>query len=328
MRAVLVENPGPESRLVVGEAPAPVCGPGDLRIRVAAFGVNRADLMQRRGLYPPPPGAPELLGLECAGTVAEVGAQVSGWSPGQRVMALLPGGGYAAEAVVDAGSALPVPARLSLEEAAAVPEVFLTVFLNVFVLAQLPERGALLVHGGGSGVGTAAIQLARAAGAKALTTAGSEAKCARCLELGAALALNYRELGEGGFAEAVRGATGGSGADVVLDHIGAAYLGQNLAALRTGGRLVLIGLMGGAKAQINLGLLLSRRLQLIGSTLRALRNARKAELVAGFLRRFGPALEDGGIGPVLDRVLPLQQVAEAHEDMAQSLHFGKIVVRV
>lgn len=328
MRAVLVENPGPESRLVVGEAPAPVCGPGDLRIRVAAFGINRADLMQRRGLYPPPPGAPELLGLECAGTVAEVGAQVSGWSPGQRVMALLPGGGYAAEAVVNAGSVLPVPARLSLEEAAAVPEVFLTVFLNVFVLAQLPERGALLVHGGGSGVGTAAIQLAQAAGAKVLTTAGSDAKCARCLELGAALALNYRELGEGGFAEAVREATGGRGADVVLDHIGAAYLGQNLAALRTGGRLVLIGLMGGAKAQINLGLLLSRRLQLIGSTLRALSNARKAELVSGFQRRFGAALEAGGIGPVLDRVLPLPQVAEAHQAMAQSLHFGKIVVRV
>jgi len=328
VRAVLVQNPGPESRLVVGEAPAPQCGPGDLRIRVAAFGVNRADLMQRRGLYPPPPGAPELLGLECAGTVAEVGAQVSGWSPGQRVMALLPGGGYAAEAVVSAGSALPVPARLSLEEAAALPEVFLTVFLNVFVLAQLPERGALLVHGGGSGVGTAAIQLARAAGAKALTTAGSDAKCARCLELGAALALNYRELGEGGFAEAVREATDGRGVDVVLDHIGAAYLGQNLAALRTGGRLVLIGLMGGAKAQINLGLLLSRRLQIIGSTLRALGNARKARLVSEFLRRFGAALEAGGIRPVLDRVLPLPQVAEAHEAMAQSRHFGKIVVRV
>jgi len=325
---VLVQNPGPESRLVVGEAPAPVCGPGDLRIRVAAFGVNRADLMQRRGLYPPPPGAPELLGLECAGTVAEVGARVSGWSPGQRVMALLPGGGYAAEAVVDAGSALPVPARLSLAEAAALPEVVLPVFPHVLELAQLPERGALLVHGGGSGVGTAAIQLAGAAGAKVLTTAGSDAKCARCLELGAALALNYRALGEGGFAEAVREATDGRGVDVVLDHIGAAYLGQNLAALRTGGRLVLIGLMGGAKAQINLGLLLSRRLQIIGSTLRALDNARKAQLVSEFLRRFGAALEGGGIRPVLDRVLPLPQVAEAHEVMSQSRHFGKIVVRV
>ena len=201
MRAVRVDEPGDESQLRVGEAPAPALGPGDLRIRVAATAVNRADLLQRQGLYPPPPGASDLLGLECAGEVAEVVSAVSGWSPGERVMALLPGGGYAEEAVVDAGSCMPVPERLSLEEAAAVPEVFLTVFLNVFQLAALPEGGALLVHGGGSGVGTAAIQLVKAAGGRVVTTAGSDAKCRRCLELGADVAVNYRE---GDFVQAAR----------------------------------------------------------------------------------------------------------------------------
>jgi len=309
----------------IADVPAPALAPGSLRIRVAATAVNRADLMQRQGLYPPPPGASEILGLECAGEVIEVADDVRGWRPGERAMALLPGGGYAEEAVVDAGSALRIPARLSFEEAAALPEVFLTVFLNVFQLAALPVGGAALVHGGGSGIGTAAIQLVKAAGARLVVTAGSDAKCARCRELGADRAVSYRD---GDFVAACKELTDGRGVDVVLDSIGAPYLERNLAALATGGRLVLIGLMGGARAEIGLGQLLVRRLQLIGSTLRARPAAEKAQIVAGFEVRFAAALARGEIGPVVDRVLPLAEVAAAHRLVKASEHFGKVVLRV
>ena len=228
--------------------------------------MNRADLLQRQGMYPPPPGASPILGLECAGTVVEIGAGVTGWKAGDRAMALLAGGGYAEQVVVHAGSALRVPERLSLEEAAAIPEVFLTAFLNLFEVGGLSAGGRALVHGGGSGVGTASIQLVKAAGARILITAGSEDKCARCLELGADVAIDYRKEN---FAERVREETGGRGVDVVLDSIGAQYFEGNLASLATGGRLVLIGLMGGAKVEANLAVLLARRLHVIGSTLRA-----------------------------------------------------------
>lgn len=325
MRAVLVDEPGDESHLRIGEAPAPELGPGDLRLRVAATAVNRADLLQRQGLYPPPPGASGILGLECAGEVVEVGSAVRGWRVGQRAMALLAGGGYAEEVVVPAGCALEVPERLGLEEAAAVPEVFLTVFLNVFQLGALPEGGWVLVHGGGSGIGTAAITLVKAAGGRIVVTAGSEEKCRRCLDLGADVALDYRS---GDFAAEARAASGGGGMDVVLDHIGGPYLEANLRALAVGGRLVLIGLMGGAKAEINLAALLARRLQVIGSTLRARPVAEKAALVEAFRARFGPDLASGRIRPVLDRVLPLEQVAEAHRIVKASEHFGKVVLRV
>ncbi len=325
MKAIVLDGFGDESVMRLGEAPAPAMEPGCLRIRVAAAAVNRADVMQRRGMYPPPPGAPDLLGLECAGEVAEVGDGVEGWKVGDRAMALLAGGGYAEEVVVHAGSAMRVPERLSLAEAAAVPEVFLTVFLNVFQLGGLAEGGAALVHGGGSGIGTAAIQLVRQAGASSVVTAGSDEKCARCRELGADVAVNYRE---GDFVAEAKAHTGGQGVDVVLDHIGAAYLKQNLEALRVGGRLVVIGLMGGASAEINLGALLVRRLQLIGSTLRARPAEEKAHIVAGFLERFGAALEKGEIGPVVDRTLPLAEAADAHRAMEASEHFGKIVLTV
>lgn len=325
MRAILIERPGDETVLKPGEAEAPPLGPGELRIRVAATAVNRADLLQRQGLYPPPPGASPILGLECAGTVTEIGAGVAGWAIGDRVMALLAGGGYAEEVVVHAGSALRVPDRLSLEEAAAVPEVFLTAYLNLFELGALPDGGTALVHGGGSGVGTAAIQLVKAAGGRILVTAGSDEKCAQCAELGADLAINYRTER---FAERVREATGGRGADVVLDSIGAPYLEGNLAALATGGRLVLIGLMGGAKAEINLAALLARRVSVIGSTLRARPVEEKAAIVAGFERRFGADLAAGRIRPIVDRVLPLDRAADAHRAMKASEHFGKIVLRV
>jgi putative PIG3 family NAD(P)H quinone oxidoreductase len=239
-------------------------------------------------------------------------------------MALLAGGGYAEEVVVHAGSALPVPAWLTLEEAAAVPEVFLTVFLNVFQLAALPEGGSVLVHGGGSGIGTASIQLVKHAGGTIVVSAGSEAKCARCRELGADLAVNYNE---GDFVAAAREATGGRGVDVVLDSIGAPYLKRNLATLASGGRLVLIGLMGGANAEIGLAPLLMGRLQLIGSTLRARPVDEKAAIVSAFQARFGPALERGEIRPIIDRVLPLDQADEAHRAIKASEHFGKIVLR-
>ncbi len=325
MKAILIAEPGDESVLRVGDTDAPALPSGAIRIRVAAAGVNRADLLQRQGLYPPPPGASPILGLECAGEVCEVASDVNLWKPGDRVMALLAGGGYAEEVVVAAGSAMPVPERLSDSQAAAVPEVFLTVFLNVFQLAGLEAGGALLVHGGGSGIGTAAIQLAKVAGATCIVTAGSEEKCKRCLELGADRAVNYRS---GNFAQEVSEATQGRGVDVVLDSIGAPYLEANLKSLAVGGRLVLIGLMGGAKAEIQLGLLLARRLQVMGSTLRARPDSEKAEIAAGFLDRFGQDLATGRIEPIVDRVLPLDQAAEAHRVMKASTHFGKIVLEI
>jgi putative PIG3 family NAD(P)H quinone oxidoreductase len=325
MRAIIVDEPGDETRMRVGDVPAPALAPDSLRIRVAATAVNRADLLQRQGLYPPPPGASDILGLECAGEIVEVAGGVSGWRVGDRAMALLAGGGYAEEVVVHAGSAMRIPEHLGTEAAAAIPEVFLTVFLNVFQLGGLPEGGVALVHGGGSGIGTAAIQLLKAAGAAIVVTAGSDEKCARCRELGADVAVNYHS---GDFVAEVKQATGGRGVDVVLDSIGAPYLEKNLAALATGGRLILIGLMGGAKADVNLGSLLMRRLHVIGSTLRARPVEEKATTVSDFLARFGGALETGRIGPCVDRVLPLDRVGEAHRLMKASEHFGKIVLRV
>ncbi len=325
MKAIVIAQPGDESVLRLGETAAPELRPGAIHIRVHAAGVNRADLLQRQGFYPPPPGASPLLGLECAGEVVGVAPDVDAWQPGDRAMALLPGGGYAEEVVVSAGSAMPVPDGLSYLEAAAIPEVFLTVFLNVFQLAALPSGGRLLVHGGGSGIGTAAIQLAKLAQASCLVTAGSDEKCKRCLSLGADRAINYRSED---FAEAVEQETAGRGVDVVLDSIGAPYLERNLRSLSVGGRLVLIGLMGGAKGEIQLGTLLARRLQMIGSTLRVRADEEKAAIVAGFLARFGDDLESGRIVPVIDRVLPLEAAAEAHRVMKASEHFGKIVLQL
>jgi putative PIG3 family NAD(P)H quinone oxidoreductase len=325
MKAVLIERPGDETVLRIGEAERPSIGPAEVRLRVAATAVNRADLLQRQGHYPPPPGASPILGLECAGVVEEVGAAVRGWKPGDRAMALLAGGGYAAEVAVHAGSLLRVPEALPLEEAAAVPEVFLTAFLNLFQLGGLAAGGAALVHGGGSGVGTAAIQLIRAAGARAFVTAGSAEKCARCRALGADVAIDYKTES---FAEVVEKETGGRGVDVVLDSIGAPYVAGNLASLAIGGRLVLIGLMGGAKVEMNLAVLLAKRISIVGSTLRTRPVAEKAAIVAAFEERFGAELAAGRIRPIVDRVLPLERVAEAHRAMKASEHFGKIVLRI
>jgi putative PIG3 family NAD(P)H quinone oxidoreductase len=325
MRAILIDAPGDESAMRLGEAPEPPLAPGSIRLRVRATSVNRADLLQRQGLYPPPPGASEILGLECAGEVIELAPDVRGWSRGDRAMALLAGGGYAEQVVVDAGSALHVPERLSDEQAGAVCEVFLTAFLNLYSLAALPPDGVALVHGGGSGVGTAAIQLVKQAGGRVAVTAGSEDKCKRCRELGADLAVNYRSED---FVAAVREFTGGRGVDVVLDSIGAPYFERNLRALASGGRLVLIGLLGGAKGEVHLGPLIARHLHVIGSSLRGRSSVEKAALVSAFEARFGAALAAGQIAPIIDRVLPLSEAAEAHRVVKASEHFGKVVLRV
>jgi tumor protein p53-inducible protein 3 len=325
MRAAVFDQPGDESVLRLGEVEAPALGAEDLRIRVRATAVNRADLLQRQGMYPPPPGASPILGLECAGEVVEVGASVRGWKAGDRAMALLAGGGYAEQAVVHAGSAMLVPAVLSDEEAGALPEAFLTAFLNIFLLGQPPAAGSVLVHGGGSGVGTAAITLCKEAGLRAIVTAGSDEKCQRCREHGADVAINYQA---GDFAPAVREATGGSGVHVVLDCIGGRYLAANLSSLAVDGRLVIIGLIGGARAEADLASLLIKRLHIIGSTLRARLPSDKAAIVRAFLDRFGGALEAGRIRPTIDRVLPLAEAAEAHRVVQSSVHFGKVVLRV
>lgn len=325
MQAIVFEAPGDEGVLKLGEVPPPALRAGSIRIATRAAGVNRGDLLQRQGLYPPPPGASEILGLECAGEVVAVADDVPGWSPGDRAMALLSGGGYAAEAVVDAGSAMPIPEGLSYVEAAALPEVMLTVYRNVWQLGELPPGGAVLVHGGGSGIGTATIQLVNAWQGCVIVTAGTAEKCQRCLELGADAAANYND---DDFVAVVNQVTAGAGVDLVLDSIGAAYLEKNLACLAPEGRLVLIGLMGGAKAEINLAGLLMRRLQLIGSTLRALSEEQKAGVVRGFLKTFGESLRSGGIRPVVDSVFPLAQAAEAHRLMKASRHFGKIILEV
>jgi tumor protein p53-inducible protein 3 len=325
MKAILIDKPGDANVLRLGEVPDPVPGPADLLIKVHYTALNRADLMQREGSYPPPPGASPLLGLECAGEVVGVGAEVKGWRPGDRAMALLSGGGYAELAAVDHGSAMHVPAVLSDAEAAAVPEVFLTAFVNLFMLAVVKAGESVLIHGGGSGVGTAAIQLLREAGARSIVTAGSDAKCEQCRRFGADVAINYKA---GPFVAKVKATTSDRGADVVLDSIGAAYLAQNLDALAHSGRLVLIGLMKGAKTEIDLTQVLRRHLKIFGSTLRARPAAEKAEIVAAFVARFGGALEAGRLRPPIYQEIPLAEAATAHRMMQASEHFGKIVLRV
>lgn len=315
MRAAVVE----EKQFRIAEIDPPASGPNDLRIRVRATAVNRADLLQRDGHYPPPPGASPIIGLECAGVVIETGENVRGWSKGDRTMALLPGGGYAEEVVVDAGSAMHVPDALTDEEAAAIPEVFLTAFSNVFMLAHAKRGESILIHGGGSGVGTAATTLCKLNGMRVIVTAGSDEKCAQCVKHGADVAINYRSED---FVEKAKEV------DIVLDHIGARYLARDLEVLAMDGRVVIIGSMGGERiATIDVTRLLGKRHQIIGSTLRARRVEEKAAIVAAFVDRFGHALNDGRIKPVIDRAYELHDVEDAHRRVAAD-HFGKVVLRV
>jgi putative PIG3 family NAD(P)H quinone oxidoreductase len=305
------------------EIPAPAYSAEEVLVDVHATALNRADLMQRAGHYPPPSGASDILGLEVAGQIAALGDSVTGWQVGDRACALLAGGGYAEQVSVPAPLLMPIPDAWSYEKAAAVPEVFLTAFLNLFMEASLRAGETVLIHGGASGVGTAGIQLAKMAGCHVLSTAGTNEKTARCLELGAELAINYKNED---FAERIQAHT--AGVDVILDIVGAAYLERNLKLLKLGGRLILISALSGGKAQLNLGALLGRRLRLIGSVLRSRSLTEKIEIKQKFMERFWPLLLTGAIQPVIDSIYPIEQVEEAHQRMAKNHNIGKIILRV
>jgi putative PIG3 family NAD(P)H quinone oxidoreductase len=323
MRAVVVTKPGAPDVLAWTDVPDPVPGSGDVVIEVAASGVNRADLMQREGHYPPPPGAPPYLGLETSGRIVAVGDQVTGWRPGDEVCALLSGGGYAEQVVVPAGQLLTIPAKVGMIQAAAFPEAACTVYSNLFQVAGLARGETLLVHGGSSGIGTMAIQLGKAFGARVACTAGSEQKLARCRELGADVTINYRDTD---FVAALRDATGGAGADVILDIMGASYLARNLTALAINGRLVIIGRQGGSQAEINLGILQAKRASVYATTLRARPVPEKAAVVAAVQEHVWPLIDAGKVAAIVDRELPMSQAAQAHRAMAASEHIGKILL--
>ncbi len=324
MRCVKVKEPGGPDVLEIVDLPEPGPGTGQLLVRNFAAGLNRADLLQRRGLYPPPAGESDILGLEFAGEVAAAGEGVEGFSRGDRVFGLCGGGAYTEFLVVDARLAVSIPSNMSYESAAAAPEAFYTAEDGLFSLGGLKEGQTVLVHAGASGVGTAAIQLAVAAGARVIATAGTAEKAAACEELGAD-GVNYREKD---FAEAVAGLTAGEGVDLVLDLVGASYWDRNIASLRSGGRMVLLGLLGGASAEVNLGAVLSKRLSIIGSVMRSRSTEEKAEVTARFRERTLPLLESGELKTVVDSILPLEDVRQAHERMEENLNTGKIILRL
>ncbi|WP_374216008.1 NAD(P)H-quinone oxidoreductase [Frankia sp. AiPs1] len=328
MHAVTVSAPGgPEVMSWSSVADPPDPGPGEVALDVVATAVNRADLLQRQGFYPPPAGESEIIGMECSGRVAAVGPEVSGFEVGAEVCALLGGGGYASRVNVPAGQLLPIPAGVELVEAAGLPEVAATVFSTVFGIADLRDREVFCVHGGASGIGTFAIQAVRALRPEAViaTTAGTAAKLARVRELGADVAVSYRD---DDFVEVIRKATEGHGADVILDNMGAAYLPRNVSLLAVGGRLVVIGLQGGAKGELNLGALLTKRAAVHAASLRARPAAEKAEIIAGVRAEFWPAVERGAIRPVIDRVLPITEVVAAHRHVADLGHVGKVILTI
>ena len=323
MRAVVITQPGGPEVLAWQEVPDPSPGAGEVLVEVAASAVNRADLLQRQGHYDPPPGAPPYPGLECSGRIVALGPEVEGWAVGDEVCALLSGGGYAELVAVPTGQLLPAPAGVDLVSAAALPEVACTVWSNVFMLAGLRPAETLLVHGGGSGVGTMAIQLGRAMGARVAVTAGSAAKLERCRELGADVLVNYKQQD---FVDAVRDATGGHGADVVLDNMGAAYLARNVDVLAVNGRLAVIGLQGGTRAELDLAMLHSKRGAILATSLRARPPEEKAAIVASTREHVWPLVEAGTVRPVVDRVLPMAEAAEAHRLVEGGAHVGKVLL--
>ena len=324
MLAVVVTEPGDVDVLTWDEVPDPSPGPGEVLVEVAASAVNRADLLQRQGFYPPPAGASEVLGLECSGRIVALGADVAAWSVGDEVCALLAGGGYAQRVAVPAGQCLPVPAGVDLVTAAALPEVACTVWSNVVQVARLRAGESFLVHGGASGIGTMAIQVAKALGAApVLCTVGSAEKAAACRELGADVVINYREED---FAARAKEVTGGRGVDVVLDIIGAKYLAANLESLAPDGRLAIIGLQGGANAELDLGLLLRSRGSISATTLRNRPADQKAAICAAVVEALWPLVESGQVRPVVDRVIAMSDVREAHWLVAESGHVGKVLL--
>jgi putative PIG3 family NAD(P)H quinone oxidoreductase len=324
VKAITLPEPGGPDALVLDDVPDPMPRPGEVVVEVVAAGVNRADLMQRQGHYDPPPGSSAYPGLEVSGRFAQVGDGVEGWSVGDEVCALLTGGGYAERVAVPAGQLLPVPAGVSLEDAAALPEVACTVWSNVFMTANIQPGEVLLVHGGGSGIGTMAIQLGREVGARVAVTAGSPEKLEVCRELGASILVNYRTED---FEAVVRDATDGHGADVILDSIGAKYLARNVGVLAVNGRLVVIGLMGGRTGEINLGAMLAKRCALVATTLRARPPAEKAAIVAAVREHVWPLVEAGRVRPIVHAAYPLSDAAGAHREMEASTHVGKLLLR-
>ena len=323
MKAITIPEFGGPEAMVLSEVPDPEPRAGEVLVRVAAAGVNRADVLQRQGHYAPPPGESDVPGLEVSGTIEALGDGVEGWSVGDEVCALLSGGGYAELVRVPAGQLLPVPAGVSLINAAALPEVTCTVWSNVFLTANLQPGETLLVHGGSSGIGTMAIQLGRAIGAVVAVTAGSPEKLAACADLGAEVLVNYREED---FVERVMAATDGAGADVVLDNMGAKYLARNVSVLATGGRLVVIGMQGGTRAELDLGVLLRKRAAVIATSLRARPLGEKATIVAAVREHVWPLIEAGEVRPVVMSRHPLADAAAAHRELEASAHIGKILL--
>ena len=318
MWAVVAEDDAP---LKLADVEKPACGPNDVLVEIVTAGLNRADLVQRRGMYPPPPGASQIMGLECSGAIVEVGAEVSGWFVGDRVCGLMAGGGYAEFAVVDQGSLFKIPDDMSFEQAGALPEVMMTVWANIFDRCQFKSGESLLIHGGTSGIGTMAIQMARHAGAdKIMITAGSADKCAYAKELGADIAINYRDQD---FEEVVRDA---GGADVILDMVGGDYVQKNISAAKIGGRIVNIAYMQGSQVQLNLMPLMLKRLILTGTTLRARPNTDKQRIRDAILSDFWPAVLSGGIKPIVDTVYPFDKADDAHAHMTKGGHIGKILL--
>lgn len=327
MPAVVIREtgePGGWNAVAVEAVPIPEPKPGEVLVQVEAFSVNRADLLQRRGLYPPPPGASPILGLDLAGYVVQQGSQDVPWSEGDRVFGIVAGGGYARYAVAAADHLLPIPENLSFVEAAAAAEVFVVAHLNLFEEAEMRSGDSLLVHGGGSGVGTAAIQLAKARGVRVATTCGSDWKASKCRELGADLVIHYKQED---FAQAVLSWTGGRGVDGILDFIGAPYLEKHLKILTTRGRLILIGLMGGHIASCSIAPVLTKRIRIIGSVLRSRSDAEKAAIIKRCRTELLPLLEKGLVRPVVDRIFSAEQVEAAHLHVREGKHFGKVVIR-
>ncbi|RZU30078.1 putative PIG3 family NAD(P)H quinone oxidoreductase [Streptomyces sp. BK022] len=323
MHAITISEPGGPENLTWTEVPDPVPGEGEVLVEVVASAVNRADIMQRQGYYDPPPGASAYPGLECSGRIAALGPGVSGWSVGDEVCALLSGGGYAQKVVVPAGQLLPVPKGIDLKQAAALPEVACTVWSNVFMLAHLRPGELLLVHGGSSGIGTMAIQLAKAIGARVAVTAGTKEKLDFCAELGADILINYRDQD---FVAEIERATDGEGADVILDNMGAKYLGPNVETLAVNGRLMIIGMQGGTKGELNIGLLLGKRGAVSATSLRARPLSEKAAIVAAVREHVWPLIESGVVRPVVDREVPMTDAAEGHRVVEGSGHIGKVLL--
>ncbi|MER7565152.1 NAD(P)H-quinone oxidoreductase [Streptomyces sp. NPDC097941] len=323
MHAITIPEPGGPEALVWSEVPDPVAGEGEVLVEVVAGAVNRADILQRQGFYNPPPGASPYPGLECSGRIVEIGPGVSGWAVCDEVCALLAGGGYAEKVAVPAGQLLPVPKGVDLKRAAALPEVVCTVWSNVFMVAHLRPGETLLVHGGSSGIGTMAIQLAKAVGAKVAVTAGTREKLDRCAELGADILINYREQD---FVEEVGKATDGAGADVILDNMGAKYLDRNINALAVNGRLAIIGMQGGVKGELNIATLLNKRAAISATSLRARPPAEKTAIVAAVREHVWPLLDAGHIRPVVDREIPMSGAAAAHRVVEESGHIGKVLL--